>query len=230
METRTELDEVQDVEGTGQSSQNTSQGEHQQSSSQDNQSVVELLKSEAASEAIAELVAKEFQRNKDKRLRQVEDNVTEIQRLRELVEGKGMSFEDAEAQIQREDRDAKIETLAEQLLKGQAGQVADTNKPWTEREATILGGRVQPSDPELKRFRNQFNSVDEYLAALPDKVWQMEKRPGASGASAAGGTGVVVHEDLEAKYLEELGQIRRGDVRSIDQLKRKYRKLGLAVY
>lgn len=231
----TENEGAQGAEDQSQSSEGTSQGEQQQTSSQDNQLVASLLESDVASGIISKLVEKgvasEFQKNKDKRLQQVDDNKSEITRLREKVEGKGMTFEDAEAQIQQENTQAEIQDQLAQVLQGKASDGDDTPKTWTEREAAILNSSaIDPRDPELKRFRDKFDDPDEYLKELPNKVWQMAKRPAGDEGSASGGQGTKVDEDLQAEYDKEMALIRRGDVKAITDLKKAYRKKGLEVW
>jgi len=226
---------TQDVEGQGLSGSGTSQGEHLDTSAQEKQLVASLLESETASKLLDKMVEeraqKYMQSNKDKRLAQVEENKSRLDRLEELVEGKGMSFEDAKAQIQREDEQAEIKEQLARLLDGKAGKAGDDSGLWTERESAILASQgLDPKDPELIRFKAKFNDPEEYIRELPKKAFEMATRPGGSEGSASGGQGNVVKEDLESEYEKELAQIRRGDYRSIDRLKRKYRKLGYEVW
>ena len=223
---------TQGVEGQGVTNPETSQGEHLETSSQEKQLVAELLKSDAASEILDKMVeeraSKYMQSNKDKRFQSQDDR---LERLESLVSGKGMSFEDAKAQIHREDEQAEIKEQLNQILSGQAGTGAVTPDNWTEREAAILASQgINANDPELRRFKAKFDDPTQYLKELPNKAWQMATRPEGSEGSASGGQGTSVDENLEAEYLKELAQIRRGDVRAIDALKRKYRGKGLPVY
>lgn len=231
----TEFEGTQEAEGQGQSSQGTSQGEHLETSAQEKQLVASLLQSETASKLISDMVeqgvAKAFQSNKDKRLQQVDENKSEIQRIRELVEGKGLSFDDAEAQIRQENTQAEIQDKLATLLAGEADNAPDKGKLWTEREAAILASSgIDPKDPELKRFFEKFDSPEEYLKALPDKVFEMRKRPGGTEGSASGGQGTFVDEDLESEYKKEFAQIKPGNWRAIATLNKKYRAKGLEVW
>lgn len=230
----TELEETH-AEGQNQSNSETSPGEHRQSSSQEAQLVASLLESKTASAILDKMVderaAKYLQSNKDKRFQTVDDNTDRLDRLEALVDGKGMSFEDAKAQIQAEDRQSEIETTLNAILEGQAVGGSDIATDWTERETAILASQgINANDPELKRFKAKFDDPSEYIKQLPNKAWQMSTRPEAGEGSASGGQGTSVDEDLEAEYLKELATIRRGDIRAIDALKRKYRGLGLPVY
>lgn len=180
-------------------------------------------------ESVSDGVAKEFQSNKDKRFQKNED---ELSRLRQLVEGKGMSFDDAEEVINQEVAMADLQTKLKQVLDGASTEdKGDTETSWADRQATILGqANIDPNDPELLRFRREFKEPAEYIAALPDKVWQMEGRPGGTEAGASGGEGQQVNVDLMAEYQAELAKIPRGQVSKISDLKAAYRKKNLEVW
>jgi len=214
-------------EGTEQSIQETSGQQAERTSSQEAQSVAELLQSEEASGIVAGLVAKEFQKNKDKRLADVPEIKSEVARLRELVEGKGMSFDEAEAQVGQEKRQAVIEGQLTEILANKATLPSDEGKSWIEREAAILGAKnVDQSDPEFIRFKREFDDPEKYLEALPDKVWQLQSRPTGTEGSASGGQGTQVNEDLEAEYNSRLALL-RGNVQGILALKKEMRGKGL---
>jgi len=232
-----EREGFQGSEGTDQSSQDTSGNESQQTSGQGQLSVEELLQSEAASKYIAEQVEKgvasEFQKNKDKRLQQVDDNKTEIQRIRELVEGKGLSFDEADAQIQSENRQIEIETKLNALIGDEAGGAGDTNKTWTERETAMLSGRgISPDNPELVRFRRSFDTPEEYVKALPDRLWQLQSgaKGDESGASGGQGSGVA-SEDLQAEYDARIAGLSKPiPPHVLADTKAEFRKKGLPIY
>ena len=224
-------DNQEGLENQDTSSQETSNQQGDVLSSQANQlaaSVFEQIQP-LIDQSVQDGVAKEFQSNKDKRFQKNED---ELSRLRQLVEGKGMSFDDAEQVINQEDAMTDLQTKLAQVLDGTSTEdTGDTETSWADRQATILGqANIDPKDPELIRFKNEFKDPADYIAALPDKVWQMGIRPTGTEAGASGGEGKKVNVDLMAEYQAELAKIPRGQVGKINDLKKAFRAKNLEVW
>ena len=219
-------------EGLNPSGSETFQKGEGQTSGQEKPSVAELLKDPEASEIISKLVEegvkREFQSNKDKRLDQVDKNATRLDKIEELMVGKGMDFSQAKATVLKEEKDLEIETKLNQLLENKPMETADTSDNWADRETAILGARnISPQDPEIVRFRRQFKTPEEYVEALPNRLWQLQTGITGGEGDASGGQGTPVVEDLEAEYQERLSKIPRGAVHQMNDLKAEYRKKGL---
>lgn len=234
MDTSKERDELTGVEGQGQSNPDTSLPEGSQSSSQGTLDVAQLLADPTASELIDKMVdervSKAFQSNKDKRLQKVDDNASRLDKIENKMEGNGMDYQTAKAEVLQEERDAKIDAALQSLETETVGS-GDTQTDWTARETAILSGRVDVNDPELRRFRNEFEDINEYLQALPNKVWQMQTRVQGDASGVAGGTGSAVDVDLKAEYDAELAALDK-PIRPhvLADVKAKYRKKGLQIY
>jgi hypothetical protein len=174
-----------------------------------------------------EMMDRKAQSQKDRRFssqeRDIADNKTDIQRIREKMTA-GLDFEKATEVVAQEDRNAAVDSLLKERDQNQES-LAKTNLVDDTVVQILAASKLEANDPGVQKILNDNPGV-ERVGKLLEYASQRTSSVSGAGSFMPSSTGPTPDPDLQAEYDAEIKKV-RGQPMAIADLKIKYREKGL---
>lgn len=193
-----------------------------------------LIKHPKFGASVEEAATRQWQAGKDRRISKMETKLSDFEERMaryEELRAAGKSQADALFQIKVEDalltRAVGTSDVAVSAPSQGSGKALTANAETIRTTLDVLGLTVQ--DPEVVEAIRQGGDAQRLIAIAARRKSPQGNAPNPATVLPSGG-GQAAKSDLQTQYQTELTKIRPGDLRSLTEIKGKYRKLGLDIY